>query len=581
MKKLVPLEPLLEISNLNVEFYNDGRTNKVLHGINLDIRKGEIVGLVGESGSGKSVTGLSILGLLPDRQSKLRGSIKFFNRGKILELSTMTETKFREVRGSSIAMIFQEPMSSLNPVFTCGYQVDEMTRLHLKYTRPQAREATLKLFERVGLPDIQRIYRSYPHQISGGQLQRVMIAMALSCNPDLLIADEPTTALDVTVQKKIIDLLLEIRDEFGISILFISHDLGVIKSIASRMYVMYRGRIVESGEVTKVVNHPAHLYTQGLIACRPPLGVKKDRLPVVSDIVTIVTKGDDYNFIPNPERNTRITENEPVHSRKNASEANVLLDVKNLVVQYPMTRNFWGRPTSYLQAVDDISFQINRGEVLGIVGESGCGKSTLGRTLVNLEKPISGSAMFDGMNLFAQSASEWKKNARRIQIIFQDPYSSLNPKMKVGDAILEPIKVHRIGNSVAWQKDRVMTLLTQVGMDPATANRYPHEFSGGQRQRISIARALALEPQLLICDESVAALDVSIQAQVLNLLKDLQEKLQLTMIFITHDISVVNFIADRLCVMQKGRIVETGATYDIVNQPRNTYTRTLIEAIPV
>jgi len=420
-----------------------------------------------------------------------------------------------------------------------------------------------------------RIYKSYPHQISGGQIQRVMIAMAISCNPDLLIADEPTTALDVTIQKKILDLLMDIRDEFGISILFISHDLGVIRSITDRVYVMYRGQIVEEGLTGTLLETPRHLYTRGLIACKPPLHQKLDRLPVISDFVSIEESGDNYAF--------KATENINRTEEESAVECRgeLLLEVKELMVRYPMQRNFWGRVTSYLRAVDGVSFYIKKGESLGVVGESGCGKSTLGRSLVNLEKAGAGSALLHGRDLFKQTSAEWKKTAKKIQIIFQDPYSSLNPKMKIGDAITEPMLVHNLFRSSQDRKARLYQLLDQVGLLKEHADRYPHEFSGGQRQRISIARALALEPELLICDESVAALDVSVQSQVLNLLKDLKEELGLSMLFITHDMSVVNFIADRIFVMNQGKIVESGDAQEIIQHPSNDYTQRLVNAIPV
>ena len=569
-------EELLNITDLHIGFTTEGRTNEVIKGIDLRIQKGEIVGLVGESGSGKSVTGLSILGLLPEINTKISGSIEFIHAGRSKEIVGLNDSGFKGIKGKAISMIFQEPMSSLNPVLTCGYQVDEMSRLHLKYTKSQAKETTLELFRKVGLPDPARIYNSYPHQISGGQIQRVMIAMAISCNPDLLIADEPTTALDVTIQKKILDLLLEIRDEFGISILFISHDLGVIRSITDRVYVMYRGQIVEEGLTGDLLQHPKHLYTRGLIACKPPLHKKLERLPVVSDFVNIEESSGLYTF-SNAEKKI----DPKVIIARTTSSAEVLLEVKDLVVKYPLQRNFWGKVTSYLKAVDGVSFYINKGESLGVVGESGCGKSTLGRALVHLEKADSGAAFLHKKDLFKQSASEWKKTAKKIQIIFQDPYSSLNPKMKIGEAILEPMIVHELFKSGHERRQRLDQLLDQVGLLKIHADRYPHEFSGGQRQRISIARALALEPELLICDESVAALDVSVQSQVLNLLKDLKEELGLSMLFITHDMSVVNFIADRIFVMNKGQIVESGNAHTIIQSPANDYTQRLVEAIPV
>ncbi len=567
---------LLSIRDLRISFETEGRVNSVIKGIDLDIGKGEIVGLVGESGSGKSVTGLSLCGLLPENNTRISGSIQFDHFGNVKELVGMTDDEFRQFRGSSISMIFQEPMSSLNPVLTCGYQVDEMTRLHLKFTKEQARNTTLELFDKVGLPDPHRIYQSYPHQISGGQIQRVMIAMAISCQPQLLIADEPTTALDVTIQKKILELLMDIRKEFGISILFISHDLGVIKDITSEINVMYRGKIVETGPTQSTLVNPQHPYTKGLIACKPPLNYRPERLPVVSDFVAIEEANDGYTFSP---ANLSETKSIPKRVPIQFDQA-PLLQVDNLVVRYPMAANFWGKTTSWLRAVDDLSFCIYKGETLGIVGESGCGKSTLGRTIVHLEKASTGIISFEGRNLLKQRDSEWKASARQIQIIFQDPYSSLNPKMKIGSAIMEPMAVHGLHENHKGRHEKMTALLEQVGMLPEHADRYPHEFSGGQRQRISIARALGLQPKLLICDESVAALDVSVQSQVLNLLKDLQVEYGLSMLFITHDMSVVNFIADRILVMNQGKVVETGPSEEVIMHPKADYTMRLIDSIP-
>ncbi|MBK9024859.1 MAG: ABC transporter ATP-binding protein [Saprospiraceae bacterium] len=567
---------LLKVKDLRIAFNTEGRINEVIKGIDLNINRGEIIGLVGESGSGKSVTGLSLLGLLPADNAKITGSIEYNHEGKTKQLIGLEDNLFRKIKGKSISMIFQEPMSSLNPVFTCGYQVDEMTRLHLKYSKQQAKDATLDFFKKVGLPEPLRIYNSYPHQISGGQIQRVMIAMAISCHPDLLIADEPTTALDVTIQKKILDLLVNIRDEFGISILFISHDLGVIRSITSRVNVMYKGSILEEGLTEEVLKHPKHLYTHGLIACKPPLYQKLERLPVVSDFVNISDRDGSLAFTQNEDKKSL----ERKHLVTPDRDAEPILRVENLTVKYPLKKNFWGKTTNYLNAVDDLSFSIQKGESLGVVGESGCGKSTLGRTLVHLEQAASGKAFLYGKELFSQSESAWKQTAKKIQIIFQDPYSSLNPKMKVGEAIMEPIIVHNLFKTKQERTSRLHSLLDQVGLLKEHAGRYPHEFSGGQRQRISIARALALEQELLICDESVAALDVSVQSQVLNLLKDLKEELSLSLLFITHDMSVVNFIADRIFVMNHGKIMESGVTQDVINSPQNDYTKRLVEAIP-
>lgn len=576
-----PALPLIKIKNLEIEFHNESRSSRIIKGIDLEINKGEIVGLVGESGSGKSVTGLAMLGLLPQKQALIKGEVNYFNESdnENVNLLTLDEMGLRSIRGRKISMIFQEPMSSMNPVLRCGFQVDEVSRLHLNYSKAEAKAHTLDLFTKVGLPHVERIYHAYPHQISGGQIQRVMIAMALACQPDLIIADEPTTALDVTIQQKILHLLQEVNQQFSVSILFISHDLGVIKQIADNIYVMYKGTICEKGPTEEILTHPQHLYTKSLIACKPPLNSKPVRLPVISDFVTIKENGDHYDFIPVGVSNEKesVQLKHPVVSDSKSAK---LLEVQNLVVRFPVKRNFFGTPTSFLNAVDGISFDIKKGETVGIVGESGCGKSTLGRTIVGLESPEKGSVVLDGQDLATLSSKQWKPFHKRIQIIFQDPYSSLNPRMCIGDAIMEPMIVHGLNHNTKGRNERMLNLLEQAGLDPTTFNRYPHEFSGGQRQRISIARALALEPEILICDESVSALDVSVQAQILNLLQDLQQSMGLTYLFISHDLSVVNFISHRVFVMSKGKIVESGNASDIYSNPQSSYTRQLLEAIP-
>lgn len=569
--------PLLQINDLEITFTNDERVNKVIKNIHVKIFPGEIVGLVGESGSGKSVTGMAIMGLLPPRQAKVSGSILFQNKKDTypIELIGLSDEKFRKIRGARISMIFQEPMSSLNPVMRCGAQVDEVALVHLGYSKAQAKAHTLDLFAKVGLPDPLRIYQSYPHQISGGQIQRVMIAMGLVCNPDLIIADEPTTALDVTIQKKILELLQQLSHSLNIAVLFISHDLGVISQLCDRMYVMYKGIIAESGQTAAILSQPQHLYTRSLIACKPPLKSQPDRLPVVSDFVHISHEGDEYRFIP-------------VSNKKEYLDAEVIpdmnavpaLEVQNLVVRYPIKRNFLGKATEHLQAVDGISFHLQPGETLGIVGESGCGKSTLGRAIIGLEQVHAGLIFFHGKNLIAERRAHEKELFKKIQIIFQDPYSALNPRMRIGDAIMEPMLVHKLHGSANGRRDQMKTLLQEVGLDPDWSQRYPHEFSGGQRQRINIARALSLEPEIIICDESVSALDVSVQAQILNLLKDIQVNKKVSYLFISHDLSVVNFISHRIMVMNKGKIVEQGNAATIYNHPAAAYTQQLIEAIP-
>ena len=575
--------PLIQIKNLEISFQNESRHNKVIKGIDLTINRGEVVGLVGESGSGKSVTGLAIMGLLPERHTEIKGDIAFFatHPKQELKLLALKEPELRSLRGKTISMIFQEPMSSMNPVYKCGYQVDEVSRLHLGYSKADAREHTLDLFTKVGLPNVERIYNAYPHQISGGQIQRVMIAMALACKPDLIIADEPTTALDVTIQQKILQLLKQVSNEFGVSILFISHDLGVIKQISDRIYIMYKGIICEDGPTQEILTNPQHLYTKSLIACKPPLDRRPDRLPVVSDFVKITETTNGFDFIPvNPAEYTASNSyTETKKSEYKKSDRN-LLEIKDLVVRYPTKKNFFGTPVSFLYAVDGVSLNLRKGETVGIVGESGCGKSTLGRAIIGLETPFQGSIELEGKNLSKISNKDWKSVYKRIQIIFQDPYSSLNPRMRIGDAIIEPMLVHNLHGNTAQRKEKMIQLLEQTGLDTDCYNRYPHEFSGGQRQRISIARALALEPEILICDESVSALDVSVQAQILNLLRDLQQSLGLSYLFISHDLSVVNFISHRVFVMNKGKIEESGNAVDIYTNPQSNYTKQLISAIP-
>jgi peptide/nickel transport system ATP-binding protein len=476
-------------------------------------------------------------------------------------------------------MIFQEPMTSLNPVFTCGQQVMEAIRLHEQLPEAKAREATISLFTQVKLPDPQKIFHRYPHQLSGGQKQRVMIAMAMSCNPSLLIADEPTTALDVTVQKNILVLLKELQALHQIGIIFISHDLGLVAAIADRIIVMYKGKIVEEGKTTDILHAPKHPYTKALLACRPALHPKGERLPVVSDFMTITESGEIT------EKSASSVKNEAsgrIASRHIAADAerNILLDVQHLNVVFSSARLFSSVPAQFVKAVDDVSFSVYEGETLGLVGESGSGKTTLGRAILRLVQPTSGKILFRQKDLMLVSDTELRNFRREMQIIFQDPYSSLNPGITIGNAIMEPMRIHRIGATDKERKEKVMSLLEKVNLRPDYFRRYPHEFSGGQRQRIVIARALALNPSFIICDESVSSLDVSIQAQVLNLLSDLKKEFGFTAIFISHDLSVVRYISDRIMVLNKGRIEEIGDAEQIYHHPSRTYTQTLIDSIP-
>ena len=573
--------PLLQINKLSVAFNTDKGAVKALQDISIEVNRGEIVTIVGESGSGKSVTSLSILQLLPPPPvTKTTGEILFSKNGdQPVNLLKVSANDIRKIRGNDIAMIFQEPMTSLNPVFTCGEQVMEAIKLHQKIPATIARQKTIKLFEKVQLPDPPSIFTRYPHQLSGGQKQRVMIAMAMSCNPSLLIADEPTTALDVTVQKTIILLIKELQQQFDMGVIFISHDLGIVAELADKVVVMYKGKMVEAGPVKQILRSPSHPYTRSLLACRPQLHEKGERLPVVSDFMEINEQGDILakNF------HTVVAVTKPglttAPTLKSAEQVS-LISVNDLNVWFPRKRNFLGAAVDYLHAVDGISFELYEGETLGLVGESGCGKTTLGRALLRLIEPTSGKILFKGVNLMNYPARELQVMRKNMQIVFQDPYSSLNPRITVGEAMLEPLKVHKMFTNDIARKARVMELLEKVNLKPEHFNRYPHEFSGGQRQRIVIARALALDPSFIICDESVSSLDVSVQAQVLNLLNDLKKEFGFTIIFISHDLSVVRYISDRIMVMHKGKIAETGPSEQIYFHPRSAYTQKLISSIP-
>ncbi|MBC7829729.1 MAG: ABC transporter ATP-binding protein [Chitinophagaceae bacterium] len=570
------MPPLLQIKNLQVDFVTEIGTTTAVNNISFEVARGEILAIVGESGSGKSVTALSVLQLLPQPPAKFStGEILFSAGDQTINLLTQTARQLRKIRGNQIAMIFQEPMTSLNPVFTCGDQVMEAIRLHQHISSPRAKQKTLEMFEKVKLPDPSTMFNRYPHQLSGGQKQRVMIAIAMSCHPDLLICDEPTTALDVTVQKTILELIRELQRTEQMGVIFITHDLGVVAEIADRAIVMYKGSIVEQGTTTKLFTFPKHPYTKGLLACRPLLHEKGERLPVVSDFLEggEGNTGDKVNI---PESSVSTLNLTPQTS--NLSET--LIEVKGLSVWYPSKKNLLGRPEEYIKAVDDISFSVYKGETLGLVGESGCGKTTLGRTLLRLLQPTSGKILYKGVDLTLLSGERLKKFRKNVQIIFQDPYSSLNPRLTIGTAISEPLKVHRLLTTEKKRWEKVIELLEKVNLKAEHFHRYPHEFSGGQRQRIVIARALALEPDFIVCDESVSALDVSVQAQVLNLLNDLKTEFGFTNIFISHDLSVIQYISDRIMVMNKGKIEEIGAASEVYHQPRSAYTQKLIASIP-
>ncbi len=576
---------LLEVKNLVTEFKTDDGIVKAVNDISFKLHRGETIGIVGESGSGKSVTSLSVMRLIPNPPGRIAsGEILFHQKdGSVVDLATISEEEMRKYRGNEVSMIFQEPMTSLNPVFKCGEQVMEAIILHQKVSRQKAQEITLQMFDKVRLPNPERILNAYPHQLSGGQKQRVMIAMAMSCNPSILIADEPTTALDVTVQATILDLMAKLKGEIDSSIMFITHDLGVIAEIADRVLVMYKGKIVEQGTVLEIFGNPQHPYTKSLLACRPPLGKRLSKLPTVVDFMeekadgTVIEKhtsvADAINAVVISDEVTR-------ERREKVLKGNPILQLKNVKTWFSTNKDFFGRTTDYVKAVDDVSFDVHEGETLGLVGESGCGKTTLGRTILRLVPCHSGEIIFEGRNVLDLNQQDMMRLREHMQIIFQDPYSSLNPRITIGNAIMEPMTVHGVYANEKQRKEKVIDLLTKVNMKPEHFNRYPHEFSGGQRQRICIARALSLNPKFIICDESVSALDVSVQAQVLNLLIQLREEFKFTYIFISHDLSVVKFMSDRMVVMNKGKVEEMGISDDIYNNPQREYTQKLIAAIP-
>ncbi|MGN6646565.1 MAG: ABC transporter ATP-binding protein [Cytophaga sp.] len=579
---------LLKVNNLSTHFRTERGVVKAVDNVSFVLKRGETIGIVGESGSGKSVTALSIMQLIPNPPGKIaEGSIEFNHPQKgIIDLVSLNKMEMQEERGNSISMIFQEPMTSLNPVFTCGDQVMEAIQLHQKVSKQEAKKRTIELFQKVELPRPEAIFDAYPHQISGGQKQRVMIAMAMSCNPSVLIADEPTTALDVTVQARILELMQQLRDENNMGILFITHDLGVVAEIADRVIVMYQGKIVEQGPVYEIFSNPQHPYTKGLLACRPKLDLRLKVLPVVSDFMEVDTTG---KFLEKERKFSSIGEailfnyvsDEDIAERNSAlSVLEPQLKIKNLKTWFPVKKGFFGKTVDHVKAVDDVSFDVFPGETIGLVGESGCGKTTLGRSILRLIDPTSGSIEFEGIDILALNEKELRNLRKDIQIIFQDPYSSLNPRMTIGEAIIEPMRVNNILDSDFARKKHAIELLERVNLNRKQFNRYPHEFSGGQRQRICIARALALNPKFIICDESVSALDVSVQAQVLNLLNELKEEFNFTYIFISHDLSVVKFMSDRIIVMNKGKIEEMGFAEDIYLNPKTDYTKRLIHSIP-
>ena len=583
---------LLSIRNLKVAFKHENQWVEAVHGIDMDVFAGKTLGLVGESGSGKSVSSLAVMRLLNEKMSRIEAeSIQIEGE----EIKGFSESQMAEVRGKRIAMIFQEPMTSLNPVYKCGYQVSEMILQHesrsalrpfdklraqgpqvLPVSRAEAKKRVIELFKQVMLPRPEAIYDSYPHELSGGQKQRVMIAMAIACHPKLLIADEPTTALDVTVQKEILKLLRQLQTETGMGMIFITHDLGVVAEIADDVAVMHNGEILERGTVQDILNHPQHPYTQGLLACRPPMDVRLKRLPIVKEFLDGQWQGGKEQIL----HDLQITAEERQAHLEQLYSQQPILRVESLKTWYPLRKGVFGRVYNHVKAVDDVSLEVYEGETLGLVGESGCGKTTLGRSILRIAEPTDGKVWFDGIEVTALEGQDLRDFRKQAQIVFQDPYSSLNPRITIGEAIAEPMLVHGIEKDKKKSRVMVCDLLEQVGLQADHYDRYPHEFSGGQRQRICIARALAVDPRLIICDESVSALDVSVQAQVLNLLNRLKEERHLTYIFISHDLSVVRFMSDRVVVMYNGKPVEMNDADELFEHPKNDYTKKLIAALP-
>ena len=611
-------QTVLDVKNLQVEFSSDGNILKAVDNISFELQQGETLGIVGESGSGKSVTSLAVMGLVQTPGKVSGGEIWFRpqENGSPINLRELRAEEVQLYRGGDIAMIFQEPMSSLNPVYTIGFQIVEAIQRHQNVSAAEARRIAIAGLQEVKLlpsdeslrqeyletwkqtsfssstPDEQKlsqfvkqhkeaILERYPHQLSGGQLQRVMIAMAISCNPLLLIADEPTTALDVTVQATILELLRELQLCRNMAMIFITHDLGLIAEIADSVAVMYKGKIVEQGSSEQIFNHPQHPYTKGLLACRPSLNRRPQKLLTVADYMNVEEKptGELVIQSKHPTEPPEVTAEAIANRLASLEQQQTLLQVKNLKVGFPV-RGVFGETKRYIMAVNGVSFEIKKGETLGLVGESGCGKTTLGRTLLRLIEPMGGEIVFEGREILSLKGERLQQLRREMQIVFQNPFSSLDPRMKIGDAIMEPLVIHSIGKTKQQRRERVVYLLERVGLNAEAMNRYAHQFSGGQRQRVCIARSLALNPKFIICDESVSALDVSVQAQVLNLLKELQEEFGLTYIFISHDLSVVKFMSDRILVMNRGQIVEQGTAENIYLSPQEEYTRKLIESIP-
>lgn len=557
-------QPLISVKDLSIGFKNNGDLSEVVHSISFDIFKGEILGIVGESGSGKSVTALSLMQLLP-KGEKNHTSGKIIYKGR--DLNQAKDSFVQGLRGREIAMIFQEPMSALNPSMRCGRQLKEVLLQHNIVDKKECNTEILRLFDSVKIPIPELVIEKYPHELSGGQQQRVMIAMSIACRPKILIADEPTTALDVTVQRDIIELLKSLQKKTKMAVVFISHDLSLVSEIAHRTLVMYNGKIVEKGATKALFKSPQHPYTKALIAAKPKLNKRLRKLPSIKDILGDLDKSDIVTKKEREEKHSKLYKNPP------------LLEVINLEKTFFKKVGLLGKKASF-KAVDGVSFKLYEGETLGLVGESGCGKSTLGNAILQLDKASAGTILFKGISLDKLSKKGLRKLRKEIQIIFQDPLASLNPRIKVGEAIMEPMQVHKLYKNKQERKTKAIKLLKQVGMEQTAFNRYPHEFSGGQRQRIGIARSIAVNPRLILCDESVSALDISVQAQVLNLLNSLKEEFSFTYIFISHDLAVVKYMSDQLLVMNKGKIEEQGEADAIYENPKSNYTKQLINSIP-
>ncbi len=570
---------LLDVKNLKTYFHTRAGTTRAVDDVSFSIDKKEIVGVVGESGSGKSVTCHTMLGLLPQPPAKVEGGSVTFDGQELIGLPPPL---LRAIRGKRISMVFQDPMSCLNPYLRIIDQVAEPILIHEKVSREQAESRAIEMMKKVGIRDAEQRARSYPHEFSGGMRQRVMIAMSLATNPDLLLADEPTTALDVTVQARILKILRDLRDDLGIAVLFVTHDLGVVADVADRVVVMYRGKIVEQGKVREIFQNPSHPYVKGLLACRPTLDTKYRILPTVDDFLNTEESEAGPILSERPDAALRLAtlEKEPSSDTRDEVSPELLLKVKGISVHFHSGGGFLGKPRETVKAVNEVDLDVPKGRTLGLVGESGCGKTTLGRAILRLQQPTAGSVQYDGTELIGLTQSDMLEYRKRMQIIFQDPYASLNPRQTIEQTLIEPLLVHKIGSNRVERRDRVVSLLEEVGLGSEFLLRYPHEFSGGQRQRISVARALAVEPEFVVCDECVSAMDVSVQAQVLNLLRQLQDKRKLTYLFISHDLSVVKFMSDEIAVMRQGRIEEFGLANEVYENPQSDYTKELLEAVP-